>query len=211
MNLPVDVDFFYPEKQRPPLLGSNSNRAVTRLKLGIAENELVCVYSGKFTNDKNALVLAHAVEKLRDNGMPIRGVFIGGGEQQALIEQCSSCLVFPFMPIKELGQYYRAADIGVWMNESISFLDAACCGLPLLLSDTVKDISHVQEFTAVYRTDDAASLASQIMVLADPIERKRRSELASCLGFERFSGEVYAERRLVQFRETLGYSATMST
>jgi hypothetical protein len=91
----------------------------------------------------------------------------------------------------------------VWMNESISFLDGACCGLPLLLSDVVKDASHLQEFSAIYRANDSTSLAAQITDLLDPVKRLHQSELAARLGDERFSGQRYARLRLEQFKEAL--------
>ncbi|MEO8856409.1 MAG: glycosyltransferase family 4 protein [Burkholderiaceae bacterium] len=204
MNLPVDTDYFHPNSGplRPPS-AKPSNRASLRESLGLAPDDLVCVYSGKFTAEKNALVLAHAVDLLRSEGLRVRGLFIGSGEQQSEIEASPGAIVIPFMPIRELGDYFRVADIGVWMNESISFLDGACCGLPLLLSDLVKDTSHVAEFTAVYRAGDPASLAQQIRLLADPVERLRRSQLAAKLGEQRFSGRRYAQQRMNQFRAAI--------
>lgn len=204
MNLPVDTDYFYPDSgPRRPGGAKASNRAAVRASLGIADDELVCVYSGKFTRDKNAVSLARAVAQLRSEGMRVRGLFIGSGEQQGEIASTPGAVVIPFMPIRELGDYFRAADIGVWMNESISFLDGACSGLPLLLSDLVKDTSHVAEFAAVFRAGDAASLAQQIRQLSQPDELLRRGQLAAELGEQRFSGRRYAQRRMELFRAAL--------
>jgi glycosyltransferase involved in cell wall biosynthesis len=209
MNLPVDTEFFYPESgPSRPTDAKRSNRADLRESLGIKNDELVCVYSGKFSSDKNALMIAKSVDALFREGLRVRALFIGSGEQEALIKNFKSAIVLPFMPIKELGDYYRAADVGVWMNESISFLDGACCGLPLLLSDIVKDTTHVSEFTALYCANDPISLAARIRELMDPSERARRSELAAMLGEQRFSGQRYALRRLDRFREALAPSAS---
>jgi glycosyltransferase involved in cell wall biosynthesis len=41
-----------------------------------------------------------------------------------------------FVPVNELADYFRAADIGVWPRESTSMLDAAACGLPIVVNDT---------------------------------------------------------------------------
>jgi glycosyltransferase involved in cell wall biosynthesis len=211
MNLPVDTDFFYPDSgPMRPVHAKPSNRAALRESLGIAADELVCIYSGKFTVDKNALLLAKAVAMLRVEGMRVRGLFIGSGEQESEIKASPGAIAIPFMPIRELGDYFRAADVGVWMNESVSFLDGACCGLPLLLSDVVKDTSHVREFTGVYRAGDQASLAQQIRTLAEPDERLRRGALAARLGDQRFSGQRYALRRIEQFREALAVPLSVS-
>jgi glycosyltransferase involved in cell wall biosynthesis len=211
MNLPVDTDFFYPDSgPMRPGHAKPSTRAALRDSLGIASDELVCVYSGKLTADKNALVLAKAVAALRGEGMRVRGLFIGSGAQESEIKASPGAIAIPFMPISQLGDYFRVADVGVWMNESISFLDGACCGLPLLLSDVVKDLAHVREFTAVYRAGDPASLAQQIRTLAEPAERLLRSELAARLGDQRFSGQRYALRRIEQFREALAVPLSVS-
>lgn len=204
MNLPVDTDYFYPETgPQRPAQAKASNRAALRQSMGVGENELLCIYSGKLSSAKNAAIIGEAVGTLRREGLPVRALFIGGGDQEALIRANPENIVLPFMPISDLGDYYRASDVGVWMNESISFLDAACTGLPLLLSDIVKDTLHVNEFTAIFPSDEPSSLAKEIRVLLDPTERGRRSELASRLGNQRFSGQGYAQRRLEQFRKML--------
>ena len=199
MNLPVDTDYFYPVNGA----ADRADRDRIRAELGFGIDELVCVYTGKFTAEKNAVVLLDAVRSLRAQGLKVHALFIGGGEQATLLAGHPEATVLPFMPIRTLGGYYRAADIGVWMNESISFLDAACSGLPLLLSDTVKDVSHLKEFTGVFVTDDAASLAASIRSLADPGVRQTRAALAASLGHERFGGERYARRRVGHFRSAL--------
>ena len=200
MNLPVDTDFFYPN----PTDAKSGVRQSLRARLGIPEDGVLCVYSGKFTTEKNPVVLAQAVELLRRRGRNVSALFVGFGDQAASIGATAGCIVIPFMPVRQLGDYYRASDIGVWMNESISFLDAACCGLPLLLSDVVKDTSHVREFTRVFRSGSAGSLAHEIEALLDPDERRKLSALAARLGFERFGAARYAARRAEQFKHALG-------
>jgi glycosyltransferase involved in cell wall biosynthesis len=185
MNLPVDTDFFYPDSgPMRPGHAKPSTRAALRDSLGIASDELVCVYSGKLTADKNALVLAKAVAALRGEGMRVRGLFIGSGAQESEIKASPGAIAIPFMPISQLGDYFRVAD--------------------------VKDLAHVREFTAVYRAGDPASLAQQIRTLAEPAERLLRSELAARLGDQRFSGQRYALRRIEQFREALAVPLSVS-
>lgn len=212
MNLPVDTDFFYPKTVLPhPSQIGRCLRGQLRKKLGIRDEDFLCVYSGKFGLEKNAFVLAQAVDRLREQGHAVRALFIGAGEQEALIRSSPSAVVIPFMPISQLGDYYRASDIGVWMNESISFLDGACCGLPLLLSDVVKDISHLREFSRIYRANDPDSLAAHIKVAMDPVTHSQQSALAAELGELRFSGVRYAEKRLEQFRQALAPHAAGHT
>lgn len=204
MNLPVDTDFFYPDAgDLRPVAAAPSNRAQLRASLGVSGHDFLCVYSGKFTVEKNAAVLARAVDILRSQGQAVSALFIGAGEQEALIRASSAAIVLPFMPVSKLGDYYRAADAGVWMNESISFLDGASCGLPLILSDEVKDISHLEEFTSIFRAGDAQSLAVQIKLAMDPAMHSPRRALAARLAQQRFSGARYAHARQAQFSALL--------
>lgn len=200
MNLPVDTDFFFPDEgPLRPNAAAPSNRAQLRTSLGVGESGFLCVYSGKFTADKNALVLAQAADILRAQGHAVKALFIGAGDQDALIRASSSAIILPFMPVSKLGDFYRAADAGVWMNESISFLDGASCGLPLILSDEVKDISHLREFTSIFRAGDPHSLAVQMKLLMNPALRSERRALAAKLAYQRFSGPRYAQTRIDQF------------
>ncbi len=199
LNLPVDNDHFHPVADA----ADGERREALRASLGIGPDDVVCVYSGKFTEAKNPLVLAQAIRLLADEGHRVKGLFIGDGEQQVALAAQPHVKVVPFIPFSRLGEYFRAADIGVWMDESISYLDAASCGLPLVLGSTVKDVSHLVEFTTVYRADDPRSLADALRHLLDAQHRCETGRTAGRLAGERFSALGYAQRRIAWFREAL--------
>lgn len=199
MNLPVDNDFFHPAATD----ADAAERQSVRAALGFADDETVCIYSGKFSQSKNPVVLRQAVQLLADEGHRVRALFIGAGEQCEALNGAPLAQVMAFLPFSELGRYFRAADIGVWMDESISYLDAASSGLPLVLGDTVKDISHLVEFTSVFEANNAASLAAAIRPLLDAKQRRVVSRTAATLATERFSARRYALQRVGFFREAL--------
>ena len=59
-SLGTDTELF-----RPPSTPEDmAARGKLRADLGFAEDAIVCVYTGRFTADKNPLTLAHAVERL---------------------------------------------------------------------------------------------------------------------------------------------------
>jgi len=203
MNLPVDTDHFHP----PASDAERQDRSALRQSLGFAEGELVCVYSGKFTHAKNPAVLLRAIELLAAEGLPVRALFIGEGEQQAALLGHPLAHVLPFQPFSGLGRYFRAADVGVWMDESISYLDAASSGLPLLLGSTVKDISHLIEFVTVFKSNDAASLAEAIRPMFDATHRRAVGARAAALSAERFSAARYTRGRLAIFRDAIASSS----
>jgi glycosyltransferase involved in cell wall biosynthesis len=159
VHLGVDTDLFYPSASPVEL----DERARLRSSLGFLENEIVCVCTGKLVAAKNPMIVLEAVERLRAMGKPFRALFIGdGGLADALRARAT---VLGFMPVKSLAPYYRAADIAVWpTNESTSMLDAAACGLPLVVSDQIYR-DHVEGNGLTYRLNDLQSLVDALLTL----------------------------------------------
>jgi glycosyltransferase involved in cell wall biosynthesis len=201
MHLGVDRDFFFPVISEDLA----KKRTALRICLGFSENDIVCIYTGKLIESKNALILAKAIEHLRSMGEPFRGLFIGGGPQKESILAHPSSVVLDFMPFSELGAYYRAADIGVWpTNESTSMLDAAACGLPLIVSDGIVYREHVEGNGIVYKMNDLNDLVYSLLRLRDLQERKRLGFFGADKMARDFSWESVARRRLVDYEAALG-------
>lgn len=198
-NLPVDEDHFHPVQGAE----DEADRLRLRHELGVADSDLLCVYSGKFTDGKNPAVLLKAINQLAAEGHAVRGLFIGAGPQASLLQGQAHAVVRPFMTLADVGRHYRAADVGVWMEESTSFLDAACCGLPLVLGSTVRDTSHVQEFARSYASNDARSLAEALRPLLDAASCRGLAARAPELALQRFAASRYAAQRVEWFRQAL--------
>jgi glycosyltransferase involved in cell wall biosynthesis len=199
VHLGVDTDVFHPAGSAKDL----EERAELRAALGFAPQDTVCVYSGKMTEAKNALIVAQAIEQLRGRGLPFRGLFIGDGLQRESIARFPSCVLVDFMPYRGLGRYYRAADIGVWPTiESTSMLDAAACALPLVVSDVIYR-DHVEGNGRVYRTNDLADMVRVLEELADPALRARLGAAGAAKMVERFNWQKIAAGRLDDFASSL--------
>ena len=206
MNLPVDSDHFHVVRNDADV----ADREALRASFGFGSEDIVCVYSGKFSAAKNPLVLQHAIALLAKEGYPVRSLFVGAGEQAEALSADPRSTVVAFRPFHELGRFYRACDIGVWTEESISFLDAASSGLPLVLGDTVKDVSHVREFSARFVANDPASLADAIRPLLDRTRRREASQKAASLARERFGALRYVRARLTMFRHAIQNSPSIA-
>ncbi len=144
-TLGVDTVQFHPDAK---------NRQATRLDLGFAEQDIVVLYTGRLTNQKNPLFVAKAIDELNKNAVltgnkvVFRGLFIGDGEQKADIEAIKSVQILPAQPYRDLPKFYQSADIAVWAGEeSTSQLDAVGSGLCLILTDKIVAYNRIEDPT----------------------------------------------------------------
>jgi glycosyltransferase involved in cell wall biosynthesis len=202
ISLGTDTTLFHPPVSEKDL----GERQRIRSEWKVAENEIACIYTGRFARDKEPQLLAAAVERLRRRGLGFRGIFIGSGapEETREIECREGCQVFPFVPYAGLPVYYRAADIGVWpRQESTSQLDAAASGLPVVLSDEVTVVNRVSGNGALYRAGDVDSLVTELQRLSDPLERRRLGAAGVAKMRESYSWSSIARRRLDDYRRSV--------
>ena len=201
-SLGVDTDLFCPAVQ-PSLL---EEREKLRHELGFGPADVVCAYTGRFSRDKGPTLLADAVKLLVQQGRPVRGLFIGGGQKEDLeaIQTSPGCIIHEFVPVHELPKFYRAADIGVWpKQESTSQLDAAACGLPLILSDRIQVKERVEGNGLLYSEGDAGDLAKQIWKLSKPAFRQEMGQRGVEKICKNFSWQRIAGERLQDYEAAL--------
>jgi glycosyltransferase involved in cell wall biosynthesis len=198
--LGVDTQNFHPARTSADL----QERSRLRRELGFADRDLVCIYTGQFTDAKNPLLLGQAVALLRSHGLGVRGLFIGNGPQSVAISACDGCVALPFRPHRELPAYYRAADIGVWpTQESMSMLDAAACGLPIIVNDMMLATERIDGNGITYRLNDCQDLAEKIGLLIDPERRHQLGSVGARRMAELFSWDNIARRRLADYAARL--------
>jgi glycosyltransferase involved in cell wall biosynthesis len=167
-SLGTDTDLFRPATTPPELL----RRQEMRRSLGLADTDIVCIYSGRLSAEKNPLVLAKAIDALAAADARFHAVFIGDGLQKDEILACRNTRILPFVKYLELADYYRIADIAVWpRQESMSMLDAAACALPIVVSDKMGESERVKGNGRVYKENDAEDLARVLATLTSPAER----------------------------------------
>lgn len=196
--LGVDTRLF-----RPPALSDTEQRAAMRREFGASDTDVVCIYTGKLTKDKDPLCLARAIEYLRQEGLPVRGVFIGEGPLSAEIAASEGCSLVPFQRFRDLPDFYRAADIGVWpRQESTSVFDAKACGLPVVGSDRVEDGRYARG-GATYEEGEPRELASVLRGFFDKQIRTAAGEAARRDVVEHRSWARVAELRLRDYERAL--------
>ncbi len=202
--LGVDTDVFHPiNNGKLELL-----RVSRRNELGIRPSEIVCIYTGRFTQDKNPLVLAQAIARLVSSGEPFRGLFVGGGIQEEAIRNCVGCITHPFVPFTSLPSLFYASDIGVWpTQESTTMLDAAASGIPIVVNNTLIARERIEGTAGVngltYKLNDVADLARVLLRLKNPILRRTLGDTGAKRMESEFSWRSIANRRLSGYEAAL--------
>jgi glycosyltransferase involved in cell wall biosynthesis len=199
MHLGVEIDRFHlPNDQE------RTNAVALRRKLGFDADEIVFIYTGKLTEDKNPLLLAESIAQLRSQGARVASLFVGDGGQRDALARVPGAKVIGFVPNRELPPYYWAADAAVWpTNESISMLDAAACGLPIIISSLVAYREHVDGNGLVFEAGDGKDLLRVIRLLFDPSLRKSLGEFGAHKMCTKFTWEAIARRRLNDYQVSL--------
>jgi len=201
--LGVDTDLLSPVST----LEQAAERAAMRRRLGVQNEEIVFIYTGQFTAAKNPLLLARAVESMRSHGAKVKALFLGDGAQRDAIAAHTSSIVLPFVPHRQLVDYYRASDAGVWpTQESTSMLDAAACGLPVVVNDTLRAVERIDGNGLTYVLNDQASLERVLSLLLDPATRGRLGEAGARRMAGQFSWHALVQRRVADYRRSLGIS-----
>lgn len=174
-SLGTDVELFHPVSNQ----AESEKRIEMRSKYGFTENDVVCIYSGRFSADKNPLILANAIDTINKEGLKFRGFFIGDGEQASEINNFEHSVSVKFMNHLQLSEHYRMADIAVWpMQESMSMLDAAASGLPLIVSNKIGEFDRISGNGKTYNEGDVTDLLNVLKSLDNYEMRREMGNIA---------------------------------
>jgi glycosyltransferase involved in cell wall biosynthesis len=180
--------------------------------LGYNASDIVCIYTGRFTQEKNPLIFAEAIEELGKMGYPYRGLFVGDGEQKQAIQNFQYSRVIDFMPFKELPAIYQSGDIGVWPSqESTSQLDAVASGLNLVLTSNIQGYATIESensekrpriVSRSYKHFDKEDLKKQLLSLENKTTRAQLSQLGLKEIEEKYSWLKIAKKRILDYSNT---------
>jgi glycosyltransferase involved in cell wall biosynthesis len=120
--------------------GHESSLSV-RTSLGIKQNELLVLFAGKFSRNKNPILLLHAF--LKANIPNTHLLFIGSGLTEGNLRNAArrwnNIHVLPFQNQKEIPSFYKACDLFCLPSNhetwGLSINEAMACGKAVLVSD----------------------------------------------------------------------------
>ncbi|MFM7023846.1 MAG: glycosyltransferase family 4 protein [Flavobacteriales bacterium] len=195
--LGVDTDFFCPA-------ANTDLRKQKREALGVGDNEILVIYTGRFTDGKDPLCLAKAIDKLVSEGEPFKALFMGNGPQLEEIKKRKGCITHKFVPYHELPEWYAIADVGSWpKQESTSMIDAAACGLPIVISNRVQAVERVEGNGLTYNEPSSDDLASVLLQLKDAALRKKLGDFGVAKIQSQFSWDKIAKERIEDYARFL--------
>lgn len=207
LSLGADTDMFHPVETDEDREKSRSLREL----FGYGAGDIVCVYTGRFTQDKNPLLLAKAIDALAEIDPRYKGLFIGDGAQKAEIAACRNTIIVPFMTHLKLAQHYRAADIGVWpRQESMSMIDAAASGVPIVVSNRIGEPGRVTGNGRMYEENDVTSLVDVLKSFASAGERREYGAVGRRKMLDSFSWDSFARTVEADFAASLGRRGSRS-
>jgi glycosyltransferase involved in cell wall biosynthesis len=137
-----------------PVAPLEQEAARWRSELGIAQDQKVLLYAGKFERIKRPVELMRSVERLRDRSVTL--VLVGGGELQSEIVAIAAANpsrfhVLPFQNQSRMPVVYRLGDIFVLPSASetwgLAVNEALACGRPVVVSDRVGCASDVVDLS----------------------------------------------------------------
>jgi len=169
----------------------SAKRKEIRSLLGVADKDVLLVYSGKMVPEKDLSTLIRAVALLPANtAKRVKLLFVGGGPKHYIDEIIrlaqehgirDKMILKPPVPRTELPVYYSAADVGVWPGiPSNSIIEAMSSSLPIVIVD-YSSRRHEYDTSGFlgnnnglsFGEGDAKELSSAIQKLADDDELRR--------------------------------------
>jgi glycosyltransferase involved in cell wall biosynthesis len=198
-SLGVDTEVFHPVRNRK----EETQRRILRKHFGFSQDDIVCIYTGRLTYSKNPLCLAQAISNLLSVGRPFKGLFIGNGSQEAQIKSYEGCLVHPFVKYLDLTKYYQLADVAVYPVEyTTSMLEAAACGLPLVISNRIQAKERIEGNGLTYAENDLQDLIHTLKKLENIDERSRLGLAGNQKMRQNFSWLAVASKTLNDFQKS---------
>jgi glycosyltransferase involved in cell wall biosynthesis len=177
-----------------------------RARLGIASDQKVLLFAGKFEPKKRPVQLMEAVLRLGDDNIVL--VLVGAGELKPEIERISAAhpkrfRVLPFQNQSRMPVVYRLGDLFALFSShdetwGLAVNEALACGRPVLVSDRVGCAADVVDRSCgrVVAWDDYAALERTIVELmnGDALPAMRRASAERAWHFD----VAVTENELVQ-------------
>lgn len=194
--LGVETQIFFPDTEK---------RKETRLMLGLNDEDVAIIHSGKISHRKDLHVLIEAMSQLVAQDIPLKILLVGHKEDSRYcrwLEEKAHQKAVPLTWVgfqNELGlaDLFRAADIAAWPGDpSISILEAMASGLPLVLARGAAHPGMLANQNGIsFPRGDVDRLAGELKsivinkCLREAMERRSRELAVKCFDWTRINDQ----------------------
>ncbi len=183
-----------------------------RRKLGIDKDAFVVIGSGQVQPRKRVDVFVAMANKMPDvefvwvGGIPFGAIAAENGAMQKIMKKPPKNLKFTgVVPLDEMADYYRAADVFVLPSEQETFglvvVEASAAGLPIVLRDVSDYDTTFRDGAVMAMSDD--DFASQVDKLRTNKTFYRDQQKAATRIAKRFDSKAGGERLVEFYRSVL--------
>jgi glycosyltransferase involved in cell wall biosynthesis len=135
----------------------SSLRRKMRTKFSLKESDLVFIYAGKLTPEKDITILVDAFIEVGQKYDHVYLFIVGGGASEYLEPIKAKLSKYPLIsnrvkwidpqPQAKLAELYNLADVGVWPgNLTNTIQEAMACNLPVILSKNISEKQTTDHF-----------------------------------------------------------------
>ena len=167
----LDTRLFHPTRRNPSFWTAR----------GAKPGELILLYVGRVSVEKNLDLFAAAHDRARAAGLPVRAAIVGDGVYTKTMQRLLPDAIFTgYLSGEPLAQAYASADIFVFPSISDTFgnvvIEAQASGLPVVVSDQKGPQELIDHGVTglITRGLDVGSLAGAIEQLGSDAELRRR-------------------------------------
>ena len=177
LNIPFKrIDYIPLGADRSIFNKSCKLRTATRKSLCYGSNDIIVVYTGKINSEKDPFLILRAFKDV-DSYKQIKFLFVGNISHEYLEENTDlinhhNVKILPSVTSKELAGIYNGCDIACWpKHASLSSIEAASCGLPIIVNEIVSERVKNSNGYSI-RDNDPIDLQNKILKLVkSPILR----------------------------------------
>lgn len=203
IRLGADTMVFCPDRKK---------RVKTRAKLKVAKTEVLVLYAGKLTRNKDLDVLVRAFVLSLGKIRNMKLLIVGGGDKDyidtlKLFAKRSNIedKIIWYGPVenKSLTFFFNAADVGIWPGDPSNIIfEALACGLPVILPEKPSRGDTSSHFLAMengfaFKRKNYKQLSGLIIKLSqDKRLREEMSNKSRQLIVNKYSWEKIAKKFL---------------
>ena len=184
--------------------------------MGVSASDVLLMYVGRISSEKNPEWVVHAVKFLRAQGLPVQAAFVGDGPAfkglkeyvSAFPEDLQSSIhILGRMPVEDVDLYLKSADISVMPGMTgLAIVHSFVLGKPYITVDSPyhsPEICYLQQgINGLMADNNLDAFCDAVSLLVEsPVKRKAMGESA----YQYAIDELSMDKQLKAFEKVFSY------